>query len=102
MFLLTTIQIFFEKSIQSVLDQSYKNIEILISDDKSTDNSKTILEEISKTLENLKILHNDKNFGLTKSLNKLIAIAKGEIIARHDTDDLSMVDRIGEASFIIG
>ena len=85
---------FLEKSIQSVLDQSYKNIEILILDDKSTDNSKTILEEISNKHFNLKILHNDKNLGLTKSLNKLIAIAKGEIIARHDTDDLSMADRI--------
>jgi len=85
---------FLEKSIQSLLDQSYKNIEILILDDKSTDNSKTILEEISNKHCNLKILHNDKNLGLTKSLNKLIAIAKGEIIARHDTDDLSMAGRI--------
>ena len=57
---------FLEKSIQSLLDQSYKNIEILILDDKSTDNSKTILEEISNKHCNLKILHNDKNLGLTK------------------------------------
>ncbi len=93
---------FLEKSIQSVLDQSYKNIEILILDDKSTDNSKKILEEISNKHVNLKILHNDKNLGLTKSLNKLIALAKGEIIARHDTDDLSMSDRIEkQVSFLV-
>lgn len=85
---------FLEKSIKSILDQTYKNLEILVSDDNSSDKSVEILEEIQQKNSNLKIYKNTVNQGLTKSLNKLLSISKGEIISRHDTDDISLPTKI--------
>ena len=82
------------ESINSILNQQGIDLELLICDDGSTDSTYQILSNLEKKDNRLKIIQNVKNIGLTKSLNKLIAIAKGEIIARHDTDDLSMVGRI--------
>jgi len=85
---------FLKRSIQSILDQTYKNLEILILDDNSSDNSFAILKEIQESSSNLKIYKNSVNQGLTKSLNKLLSFADGEIISRHDTDDISLPTKI--------
>jgi glycosyltransferase involved in cell wall biosynthesis len=85
---------YLEKSIESILDQTYKNLEILVSDDNSTDNSVAILKKMQQKNSNLKIYKNSVNQGLTKSLNKLIRVAEGEIISRHDTDDISFRTKI--------
>ena len=85
---------YLEKSIESILDQTYKNLEILVSDDNSTDNSFAILKKMQQKNSNLKIYKNSVNQGLTKSLNKLIRVAEGEIISRHDTDDISFPTKI--------
>ena len=60
-------------SIESILEQTYKNIEFLIVDDCSTDNTFKILEEYSKNHENIQVFKNEINIGLTKSLNLLIS-----------------------------
>ena len=72
---------FLKRSIQSILDQTYNNLEILILDDNSSDNSYEILKEIQESSSNLKIYKNSVNQGLTKSLNKLLSYADGEIIS---------------------
>jgi len=78
------------ESIDSILDQSYKNLEFLIMDDGSTDNT---YEKI-KEYKNINVFQNKINLGLTKSLNFLIAQTKGEYIARQDADDVSQLNRI--------
>lgn len=83
-----------EESINSILTQSHKNIEFLIIDDCSQDNTKKILQKYNKNYNNIKIFKNDKNLGLTLSLNKLLKISKGEYIARQDADDISLGNRI--------
>lgn len=77
-----------EESIESLLSQTYKNFELLISDDCSTDNS---YEKIMKysSYKNFSILKNEQNIGLTKSLNRLVNISKGKYIFRQDSDDIS-------------
>ena len=80
--------------IESVLDQTYKNIELLIVDDCSTDNTYEILDDYRKKYPQVKLFKNTKNIGLTKSLNFLINKSKGEFIARQDSDDISYLDRI--------
>lgn len=80
-------------SVQSILNQTYSKFEFLIMDDASTDNSYSILKDLSKTDNRIKLLKNQNNLGLTKSLNILIQHSNGEVIARHDADDLSIVSR---------
>jgi len=82
------------KSIDSMLNQTYENIEILIVDDCSNDNTYKICENYSRTNENIFIYRNNKNIGLTKSLNKLLNHSKGTYIARQDADDTSIPERI--------
>ena len=73
--------------LQSILNQKYINFELLIVDDASTDNTKTILEQVND--ERVKINYNKKNLGLTNNLNILLEKSRGQLIARQDGDDLS-------------
>lgn len=82
---------YLRQAIDSILAQTYSNFEFIIVDDCSTDNSLSILESYED--KRIQILKNSKNIGLTKSLNKALAICKGEFIARMDSDDISAPDR---------
>ena len=83
----------FKKSIESVLNQSFSDFEFIICDDGSTDNTLDLLLEYEKRDDRVKILTNEKNLGLAKTLNRCIEISTGEYIARHDLDDYSTQDR---------
>jgi len=84
---------YLNQSIESILNQSYKNFEFLICDDGSSDNSLSIINNYSLKDSRIKLIKNKKSIGLTKSLNRLIKLSKGEVIARQDADDISTVDR---------
>ena len=79
-------------AIESVLNQTYKNFDILIIDDGTKDNSVQIINSYKS--DKIRIIHNEKNIGLEKSLNKGIQEIKSKYIARMDTDDISHLDRI--------
>ncbi len=85
---------FLSKSIESVLEQTYKNFEFIIVDDGSTDRTPEILRDYAKRDPRIKIITNDENIGLTKSLNKAIRVAHGKYIARQDADDISLPQRL--------
>ena len=76
-------------AIQSILNQSYKDLELLIIDDGSTDNSYQICMNISEHDNRVKVFRNHNNLGLTKSLNLLINESSGKYLARQDADDWS-------------
>ena len=80
-------------SIESLQIQTYKNLEILLLDDKSSDDTKEKINYLSEKYENIRPFFNEANIGLTKSLTKLINYANGELIARHDSDDISFPNR---------
>ena len=82
-----------DKSIKSILNQSYKNFEFLIMDDFSNDNTFSICKTFEENYENIKVYRNEENLGLTMSLNKLIRLSKGQFIARQDGDDVSYKQR---------
>lgn len=82
-----------ENSINSILNQSYTNFEFLIIDDQSIDNTFEIIRNYSLKDKRIKIFQNNVNLGLTKSLNILIDYAEGEILARQDSDDISLKNR---------
>jgi len=82
---------FISESINSILNQTYKNFEFLIVNDGSTDNSEKIIESFSDS----RIIYLPKqNTGLTKSLNYGLSRAKGKYIARIDCDDFSLPHRL--------
>lgn len=83
---------YISESIDSILTQSYENIELVIINDGSTDKTKDII--LSKYDKKIIYVENKKNQGIAKSLNKMIGIAKGDFIARMDSDDISFNDRI--------
>ncbi|MEQ8216677.1 MAG: glycosyltransferase [Arenibacter sp.] len=89
-------QVLLEEAIKSILNQSFSDFEFLIVDDNSNDNSRNILNFFAKKDARIKIFSNTVNLGLTKNLNKLIQISKGEYIARMDADDISLFERFND------
>jgi len=81
-------------SISSMLNQSFEDFEFLILDDGSSDRTYEILESFTKLDKRVKIFKNEKNLGLTKSLNILISNSNSKYIARQDSDDISHRDRL--------
>ncbi len=82
---------YLREAMDSILNQTYKNLEFIIIDDGSTDDTLKII----KTYKDPRIiLITRENKGLVASLNEGIKKAKGSYIARQDADDISEVDRI--------
>lgn len=82
------------EAIECILNQDFKDFEFIIVNDASIDNSLKIIKDYAKKDDRIKIITNKKNIGLTKSLNKAIRLSKGEFIARHDVDDISLKNRL--------
>jgi glycosyltransferase involved in cell wall biosynthesis len=78
---------YIKSAIESILAQSYKNWELIIIDDGSTDMTEAIVFNYVNANSNIKYFKNEKNIGIQKSLNKGLHLAKGEYIARIDDDD---------------
>jgi len=76
------------KTINSVLNQDYRNFEIIIIDDCSSDRSLEMVKKISEKQRKIKIIRNKKNLGPAASRNKGIKISKGKIIFFTDSDCL--------------
>ena len=85
---------YIEDALNSIINQTYKNKEILLVDDNSNDNTVKIIEKIIKGKNNIFFIKNSENLGLTKNLNTLIKMANGEYICRMDADDISINTRI--------
>lgn len=76
------------KAIESVLQQNYDNIEIIIIDDFSDGKDSEVILGLKGAHKRMNIFRNEKRFGFAKSLNKGIGKSKGKYIARIDDDDL--------------
>lgn len=83
---------FITDTIQSVLNQTYQNWELLIVDDCSTDNSDEVIASFNDP--RIKIFKNEKNSGAAISRNKAIAEAAGKWIAFLDSDDLWLPEKL--------
>jgi len=80
------------QTISSVINQTYKNWELILLDDGSTDNSLKIARSFSD--KRIIIISDGENKGLIHRLNQLTFLAKGEFYARMDSDDIMHFDRI--------
>ena len=91
---------FIIEAIDSVLHQNYKNVELLISDDGSTDRTRELLDKVTVNCIqdiNIKVVHSNKNLGLVGNFNKLCSIAKGDYFCPAAGDDIFLADRITKA-----
>ena len=84
---------YLKEAIDSILNQTYQDFEFIIINDCSKDKSLAILKDYEKSHKSIKLINNTENLGLTKSLNRALAISKGEYIARMDADDISKSNR---------
>ena len=85
---------FLDESIQSILNQTFKDFEFIIINDASTDSTLEIIKKYQIKDKRIQLIINKKNIGLTKSLNKGLKISKGKYIARQDADDVSLPKRL--------
>lgn len=85
---------FIAESIQSVINQTYENWELIIVDDCSTDNTDAVVASFSDT--RIRYLKNSKNSGAAVTRNRAIREAKGEWIAFLDSDDLWAPEKLAK------
>ena len=83
---------FIRESVSSILAQSYSDFELVVVDDASTDGSGELVAALSDS--RIRLVSNDHNIGLTKSLNRGLSISSGVFVARQDADDISHADRL--------
>ena len=82
------------EAIDSIIAQTYDNWEFIICDDGSKDESYAIAQEYAaKDPKRFRILQNERNMGLNHTLNRCLAAATGEYVARMDGDDLCAPER---------
>ena len=77
---------YLERCIRSIMEQTYKNLEIVVVNDGSTDNSLNVLESLKKE-DNRIVIINQENMGVSKARNKGLDYATGEFITFVDSDD---------------
>jgi glycosyltransferase involved in cell wall biosynthesis len=85
---------FVAQALESLLGQTYKNVEIYALDDGSTDSTATILAMFAERDSRIEVIRSDVNRGLIATLNHGVAAAEGEFIARLDADDIAAPDRL--------
>ena len=82
------------ETIESVINQTFKEWEFIIINDCSTDNTFEILAEYASKDKRIKVHTNETNLRLPSSLNKALSFAEGKYIARMDADDICIPDRL--------
>lgn len=81
-------------AIESILNQTFTDFEMIVCDDGSTDNSVEIIKGLAAKDNRIVLLQNHKNMKLAATLNKCLNYAQGEYIARMDDDDISHPERL--------
>jgi len=78
---------FIEKCLVSILAQTYKNLELIVCDDGSSDRTLDIVTNLSQKDNRIYVLHNKENMGISFSRNKCLDVSTGDLIALCDSDD---------------
>lgn len=76
------------RAIESVLGQTYSDLELIVINDASTDNTESVVEQFVHKDKRVVYVKNETNLGIQKTLNRGLQLARGEYIARVDDDDI--------------
>ena len=90
---------YLREAIQSILDQTYKQFELIIVEDGSKDGTRSIVEEFASVDNRIHPIYKEINRGVPgyiANLNEVVGLAQGEFIARMDGDDISLPDRFAK------
>ena len=82
------------QQLQSIVDQTYRNIEIIITDDKSNDDTIQIIRDFQKNYRNIFLFCNKENLGITKTFENSFKNCKGDFVAISDQDDIWELNKI--------
>ncbi len=85
---------YLRESVQSILNQTFTDLELIIVEDGSVDSTWDILTRFEDGDKRIRLVQNKDNLGLPKSLNRGLALARGQYIARQDADDVSLPERL--------
>jgi glycosyltransferase involved in cell wall biosynthesis len=98
---------YLSEQLDSIINQAYKNIEIIIVDDFSSDNTIEIIKNYQQHFSFIHVYQNSRNIGVVKSFEKAMSLCSGEYIALSDQDDVwlphklaTLLDNIGDALLI--
>ncbi|PNQ73662.1 hypothetical protein C1T31_04810 [Hanstruepera neustonica] len=98
---------FIETQLKSLINQTYNNLDIIVVDDASTDNTKEIVNTFAKEYKNITTQYYEKNVGYIKNFERGMSLAKGSLIATCDQDDWwdptkieKLVNNIGDHDII--
>ena len=89
------------QAIDSILQQSFTDFEFIICDDGSTNEFYAWLQEVCRKDSRIRLLRNDKNMGLSYTLNRCMKHARGKYYARMDADDISKENRLEKQFFFL-
>ncbi|MCB1787858.1 MAG: glycosyltransferase family 2 protein [Gammaproteobacteria bacterium] len=85
---------YLESAVQSILDQTFGDFELIVVDDCSGDTTQAQLERLAAGDPRVRIQRNPRNMGATASINRGLDQARGEFIARMDADDIALPERL--------
>ncbi len=85
---------YLQEAIESVINQTFQNWELIVINDCSTDSTSEILSAFACKDERIKVYPNEVNLKLPSSLNKAISLCQGKYIARMDADDICLPERL--------
>lgn len=85
---------YIEQQVLSIVNQSYRNIEIVAVDDNSTDDTYSLLEKLKEQYHQLRVFRNGINLGFNKNFEKAISLCKGKYIAISDQDDVWLPEKL--------
>jgi len=85
---------FIGAQLDSIVQQTYPNIEVIVVDDRSTDNTATILHTYATQYSNIKVFINEENLGYVKNFEKGMLLATGDFIAPSDQDDIWLPEKL--------
>ncbi|BDQ12541.1 glycosyltransferase family 2 protein [Sediminibacterium sp. TEGAF015] len=87
-------EMFIREQLESILNQTYPNIELIIIDDCSTDNTLNLIQDFCNNNNSCRLIKNESNLGYIKNFEKGMSLAQGAFIAPADQDDIWHPEKI--------
>lgn len=85
---------YLREQVESILSQTYSDIELVMTDDNSSDGSWKVMNAMADGDSRIRIYHNERNLGFQRNFQKAISLCRGEFVALSDQDDIWMPDHL--------